>query len=274
MLVAPRGIVVVAVTSVFAIKLENNGFEQAPQFFAEILFVVLGTVLIYGSLSTVISKLIGISNINPQGVLFIGAHSWARRMAKELYAFDIPVFLIDSNDYSIQTAKNQELPAASGNVFSEELLDHIEFSELGYLVALTANDEVNAFAEKLLIGHMADPNIYHLKPVGNVRSPFGDNKKNNITPLFSEKIDFLVLEALFANGAKFETKTLNKDYDWSSFQAEPADTKLPLFCITERNKVSVFNSRKPPTPKESDTILYIEIPPEAAGKLLDQNQDH
>lgn len=274
MLVAPRGIVVVAVTSIFAIKLENSGFEQGPQFFAEILFVVLGTVLIYGSLSTVISKLIGISNINPQGILFIGAHSWARRMAKELQSFDIPVFLIDSNDYSIQTAQNQGLPAASGNVFSEEFLDHIDFSELGHLVALTANDEVNAFAERLLTGHMADPNIYHLKPVGNVTSPFGDTKKNNITPLFSEKIDFLVLEALFANGATFKTRKLDKYYDWQLFQSEQPNTKLPLFRITESKKVSVFNSKNPPTPKESDIILYIEIPTEAAKELNGQNQDH
>ncbi len=270
MLVAPRGIVVVAVTSIFAIKLEDNGFLQAPQFFAEILFVVLGTVLIYGSLSTVICKVIGISNINPQGVLFVGAHSWARRMAKNLQSFDIPVFLIDSNSHSIETAKNQELPAASGNVFSQEFLDQIEFSELGHLVALTANDEVNAFAEKLLNSHMADPNTFHLKPVGNVRSPFGDSDKNNITPLFSDRVDYMVLEALFANGAKFETKTLTKDYDWTAFQSEPPDTKLPLFSITQNKKVSVFNSRKPPTPKVTDTVLYIEIPAAASELLLKQ----
>ncbi|MCZ6674964.1 MAG: hypothetical protein O7C75_18695 [Verrucomicrobia bacterium] len=84
---------------ILALSLEKNDFPQAQQFFTEIIFVVLGTVLVYGSLATVISQKIGISNLDPQGVLFVGAPSWARRMAKELHSFDVPVFLIDSNEH-------------------------------------------------------------------------------------------------------------------------------------------------------------------------------
>lgn len=259
-LVAPRGIVVAALTSIFAISLENNGFEQANQFFAEILFVVLGTVLVYGSLATVIAQRIGISNLNPRGVLFIGAHSWARRMAKELQGNGVSVFLIDSNDHSVATAQNQDLPAASGNVFSEEFLDQIDFSEMGHLVALTANDEVNAFAERMLSGYMADPVIYHLKPGEKKSNPFGDTQKK-ITPLFSEEVDFHKLEELFAHGALFKTISLSEDYNWKVFQKEHAKNGLPLFCLYASGKVSVFNSRKPPTPKPGDTIIYIRYEP-------------
>jgi NhaP-type Na+/H+ or K+/H+ antiporter len=255
MLVAPRGIVVVALTSIVALSLEKNDFQLAQQFFAEILFVVLGTVLVYGSLATWISQKIGISNVDPQGVLFVGAHSWARRMAKELKALGLPVFMIDSNEHSVETAQNLGIPAASGNVFSEEFLDQIDFSEMGHMIALTANDEVNAFAESTLSGYMADPLIYHLKPGKLAKTPFGGSKK--ITPLFSESIDFQKLEELFGHGAKFKTKTLAKDYKWSNFLKEHASDGLPLFCVFANRKVSVFNSRKPPQPKEGDTILFI-----------------
>lgn len=256
MLVAPRGIVVAAVTSIFALSLERNGVPQAQQFFAEILFVVLGTVLIYGSLATVISQKIGISNVNPQGVLFVGAHSWARRMAKHLQKSGIPVFLIDSNEHSIETAKNLGLPAASGNVFSEELLNQIDFSEMGHLIALTANNEVNAFAEKALGGYMTDPYIYHLKPVEKASNPFGDTKKK-ITPLFSDSVNFKILEELFAQGARFKTSTLTEDYDWAAFQEKHGADALPLFCLFANETLTVFNSKKPPSPKPGDSIIYI-----------------
>jgi hypothetical protein len=256
MLVAPRGIVVVAVTSIFSLSMEKAGIPLAPQFFTEIIFVVMGTVVLYGGFASLISHKIGMSNNNPQGILIVGAHTWARRMAREIQNFEIPVFLIDSNEYSIKVAKRSNLPAAWGNVFSEEFLDQIEFSEMGHLVAITANDEVNAFAERTLVSYMADPEIYHLKPGDDDTTPFGDTRKN-ITSLFSEDTDFCKLETCIAEGALFKTITLSEKLDWNVFQKLNAHRMLPLFCIDKEKKVTVFNSKSPPSPKVEDTVIYI-----------------
>ncbi len=256
MLVAPRGIVVVAVTSVFALSMEKAGVPMASDFFTELIFVVLGTVLIYGGFATFISRKMGFSNPNPQGVLFVGAHFWARRMAREIQHFGIPVFLIDSNEHSIKIAQKFDLPAAWGNVFSEEFLDQIDFSEMGHLVAITANDEVNAFAEITLDAYMTDPEIYHLKPEDNATTPFGDSRKN-ITPLFSENINFKNLDDFFKEGALFKTTTLSAALTWNDFLKTNETSSLPLFCIDKEMRVAVFNSKSPPSPKIGDTIIYI-----------------
>jgi len=258
MLIAPRGIVVVAVTSIFAISMEKEGVPMAPKFFTEVIFVVMGTVVLYGGLATYICRSLGISNPNPQGILFVGAHNWARRMALEVHNFGIPVFLIDSNEQSIQNAKKLGLPAAWGNVFSEEFLDRIDFSEMGHLIAITANDEVNAFAEFTLNSYMCDPEIYHLKPEDNQRTPFGDLNKY-ITPLFSENINFKHLDNCFKEGALFKTETLSDTLSWSSFLGDQTAEKLPLFCIDKEKRVSVFNSKTPPNPKSGDAIIYISL---------------
>jgi len=266
MLVAPRGIVVVAVTSIFSLSMEQANIPFAQSFFTEMIFVVLGTVILYGGLASYLTGLIGISNQNPQGVLFVGAHSWARRMAREIHNFGIPVFLIDSNDHSVQTAKNMGLPAASGNVFSEEFLDQIDFSEMGHLVAITANDEVNAFAESALAAYMSDPEIYHLKPGDKARTPFGDFSQK-LTPLFAEDTSFVKLEELFAQGALFKTITLRESFDWVKFQENYGRESLPLFCIDRSNNVTVFNSKSPPSPKIDDTLIYILFGPKAKSRL-------
>jgi len=89
---------------------------------------------------------LGLSNLDPQGVLFVGAHDWAITMARELKKVGGDVVLIDSNRFHVHRARRQDLKAYAGNVFSEEFLEDLDFSDIGHAVALTANDEVNAFA--------------------------------------------------------------------------------------------------------------------------------
>ena len=81
---APRGIVAAAVSSIFALRLAENNIPQT-EFLVPITFIVIvGTVALYGLTAAPFARLLKVAQANPQGVLMVGAHSWALELAKVL----------------------------------------------------------------------------------------------------------------------------------------------------------------------------------------------
>ena len=51
--------------------------------------------------------------------------------------------LVDTNRLNIERAKELGLEAINGNIYSDDLTDNIELNDVGYLLAMTGNDEIN-----------------------------------------------------------------------------------------------------------------------------------
>ncbi|WP_269542774.1 cation:proton antiporter [Cerasicoccus fimbriatus] len=260
MMLAPRGIVAVALTSLFSLKLADAGIADADKMMAVMLLVVVMTVGFYGLLAAPLSAKLGLSNLDPQGVLFIGAHDWSINMAAELKKAGGDVVLIDSNRFHVHRARRQELNAHPGNVFSEEFLEELDFSNIGHAVALTANDEVNGFAQTTLREYIERADIYHLLPEKNSNPQGGESRKMN--PLFAEDATFSFFEAQMANGATFEHLTLRENFDMSAFDEEYGARAVLLFCIDPEGDVRIFSAKSKITPKEGSTLVFLKRAPD------------
>jgi hypothetical protein len=90
-----------------------------------------------------IAKLLGVFLKKSNGVLIIGAGEFSRIIAKYLSDHNRHVVLVDSNYDNIEQAKELGLEALNLDVFSDELENNIELTDIGYLMALTANVNVN-----------------------------------------------------------------------------------------------------------------------------------
>ncbi|WP_309387094.1 cation:proton antiporter [Cerasicoccus frondis] len=257
MMLAPRGIVAVALTSLFTLKLADAGVEDADKMMAVMLLVVVGTVGFYGLLAAPLSSRLGLSNLDPQGVLFVGAHDWAIGMAAELKKVGGDVVLIDSNRFHVHRARRHELTAHPGNVFSEEFLEELDFSNIGHAVALTANDEVNAFAQTTLREYIERADIYHLLPEKNTNPQ--DNQSKKMNPLFADDATYSFFEMQLASGATFEHITLRENFDMSAFDEEYGARAVLLFCVEEEGDVRIFNAKSKITPKEGSTLVFLKL---------------
>jgi hypothetical protein len=143
---APRGIVAVAVTSVFALEMVAAGFPRAAEMVPITFLVVFGTVLLYGLTAAPLARYLGLARQNPQGILFVGAENWTRAAAEALRAQSCPVMLVDTDWENICYARMAGLPCYYGSILAEQTLNEIEFRELGRLCAVTSNNEVNSLA--------------------------------------------------------------------------------------------------------------------------------
>ncbi|MEZ6318402.1 MAG: cation:proton antiporter [Phycisphaerales bacterium] len=72
-MLAPRGIVAAAGSSIFALGLESNGVEGAEALVPITFGVIIGTVALYGLAAAPVARVLGIADQNPQGIVFVGA---------------------------------------------------------------------------------------------------------------------------------------------------------------------------------------------------------
>lgn len=262
MMLAPRGIVAVALTSVFVLKLDQIGVPQAEEFLALTLLVVVGTVVFYGLLAGPVATRLGLSNLDPQGVIFVGAHDWSIKLASALHDANVPVLMLDSNRINIDRAKKAGLEGDVGNVFADEFIHELDTSNMGHALALTANDEVNAFARSALSHHLERADTYHLVPT-KVDDPQG-GKRRRMNPLFAEGATFRYFQNAFTTGAKVRIAVIDEDSGMDSIRAAKDAHPIPLFCIETDGTVRIFSAKTEIKPKPGATIIYLEtaeLPP-------------
>ncbi len=265
MLMAPRGIVVTALASVFAFRLSQTGDPNGERLFAEILFVILGTVLFYGIAASVYARKVQIGSSNPQGLIFVGAHPWARMLAVALKRNGISVALIDSNKNHTEAAKTIGLASYQGNIHSSEFMEEIDFSEIGRGLAVTGNTEINAFAELALGKHLGKTHVYHLATGESSNKARGGSAERQENILFDSAATFDLIEREFYSGAVVREILLKEDWD-----PEKAKTfegfLLPLFSIGESGQLRVFSSRSTFVPKAGSKVLVLHRSDPSARK--------
>ncbi|MBC2600872.1 cation:proton antiporter domain-containing protein [Puniceicoccus vermicola] len=256
MLMAPRGIVVTALASVFAFRLSQTGDPDGERLFAEVLFVILGTVLFYGIAASVYARKVQIGSSNPQGLILVGAHPWARMIAVALKRNGIHVALIDSNGSHTESAINIGLEAHQGNIHSSEFMEEIDFSEIGRGLAVTGNAEINAFAELALGKHLGKTHVYHLATGENSEKARGGSAERQQNVLFDSKATFDLIEKEFYSGAV--VREIHLKEDWDPEKAASFDGFiLPLFVIGENGQLRIFSSRSTFVPKAGGKILAL-----------------
>ena len=78
---APRGIVAAAVASLFSFRLAEFFPADAERIVPVVFLVIVGTVAVYGLTISPLARWLGLAMPDPQGILFIGAQGWVRKVA-------------------------------------------------------------------------------------------------------------------------------------------------------------------------------------------------
>jgi len=256
---APRGIVAASVASVFALRMGDAGTGLVPATF----LVIVGTVAVYGLTSAPLARRLGLSNPNPQGILFAGAHPAARAIAKAVKAAGFPVLLVDNNRFNATAARLEGLPVAWTSVLSEDAFFGVPQSGLGRLLALTSDDETNALAALHFREVFGRAEVYQLPPrkggSPRLESAAAHLRGRN---LFAPDATYDTLDARFGDGYVVKTTKLSAEFDWAAFRGRHGEDALPLFVVTETGQLVVCVADKTPAPKPGQTVISLVKPVE------------
>ncbi|WP_299431123.1 sodium:proton antiporter [uncultured Maribacter sp.] len=187
--VGPRGIVAAGIASLFGSKLIARGEPGAEYITPLVFMIVLGTVLLNATTARLFAKLVGVFLIKSEGILIIGASKVSRLIGQYLAKNNRHVVLIDNNQTNVDKATKLGLEAIEANIFSDTLEDNIELNDMGYLMALTGNSDINKFAINKFQKQFGENGAFRLVSSDEMNKPENNPKEG----LFSLSDDFIKL---------------------------------------------------------------------------------
>lgn len=256
---APRGIVAAAVASIFSLRLEEVGLPGADILVSLTFFVIIGTVTIYGLTAGLVAKRMGLAQANPEGVIFLGARFWARRLAKSLQDEGFPVMLVDNDLHNVLAARMEGLPVFHASIFAENILDQVEIGGIGKLLALTSNDDANSLAAMHFSRVFERSQIFQLAPEESKLATEVSPHLRGRT-VFGEGITHSVLTQRFLGNWVIKKTRLSKDFDFEALKDYYLGNVLPLFLISESGRLRVFAADVALSPQPGDILLSLVIP--------------
>ena len=143
-IIAPRGVVAVAVAGLFAAELQAIGRPDGEIFIPLAFALVFSTVLFAGFFITPIAKALGLNAGSGNGVLIVGANPWSLGLAKALKEMDIGVLVADTNWRRLRGARLEGHATFYGEVLSENADYRLDHTAFNHLIAATPNDAYNA----------------------------------------------------------------------------------------------------------------------------------
>jgi NhaP-type Na+/H+ or K+/H+ antiporter len=260
---APRGIVAAAVASIFALELSHNGKENVELLVPLVFSVITATVIIYSLTGRPLAKWLGVAQESPQGVLIVGAHTWARAIARAIRESGYRVLIVDTNYANIQQARMDGLPVFFGSVLSNYTADQLDLTGIGRLLALTPNDEVNALATLKYARLFGSRETYQLAP----RKDDDKSRSQTVSAelsgriLFGSDLTFRYLDTRWRLGATIKTTKLSPEFDEEEFRETYNQKAVPLFVITAQRELKVYTADQPPQlTTQSNVISLLDEP--------------
>ncbi|UOB19386.1 cation:proton antiporter [Abyssalbus ytuae] len=259
--VGPRGIVAAGIASLFGTRLALEG-EPGAEYITPLVFViVLGTVLLNATTARLFAKISGVFLNESNGILIVGASNMARLVAKYLQKNERHVVLIDSNKENIEKAKAMDLDALEANIFSEDLSDNPELSDIGYLLALTGSVEVNKHAISRFKNQLGENGTFRLITPEEMKNP--DNLPLEI--LFSKKDDYINLIEVARDYPKINEVPLQSKAHFLKEIAKLNEEKeaVPLFIKDNEGTIHIIASYTDHMKiEEGFQLVYLGKPPE------------
>ncbi|MCD2258304.1 cation:proton antiporter [Psychroserpens luteolus] len=258
--VGPRGIVAAGIASLFGSKLIKQGVEGAEYITPLVFMIVLGTVLLNATTARLFAKLVGVFLKKSNGILIVGASKVSRLLGHYLESNGRHVVLIDSNQSNIAKAKELGLEALSTNIYSETLTDNIELNDIGYLMAMTGNSDINKYAINKFSKQFGENGSFRLVTVDEMNNP-EDNPKEG---LFSHTDDYNRLTELTRKFPSIqEIKVSDKEHYKSLIEITNKDKDIiPLFLKDDQDEFHIISSYNTETDEvgENSLLVYLGKP--------------
>jgi len=257
---APRGIVAAAVASLFALELSHHAeFADANLLVPYTFLVIVGTVVIYGLTGDKVALFLGARQARTDGVLFLGAQSLARSLAKALQNEGFSVYLYDTNYRNVTQAKLNGLPGMHANLLGQSGTDDVDFEGLGRLLALTPNHEVNSLAAIRLSERFGSSEVYQLAE--SKRSSLDREEEEEIEyggrTLFGAEVDYESLDRFVEEGAVIKVTGLTEEFSYEDFVTFYGESFVPLCLLTQDDVLKFFTSDVELVPANGDRLITL-----------------
>ncbi|MDO6461463.1 sodium:proton antiporter [Granulosicoccaceae sp. 1_MG-2023] len=265
--IAPRGIIAAAVTALFALRLQEQGYEQAALLVPMVFIVIIGTVVLQSATAGALARKLGVSEPDAQGFLIVGANPVAIAMGKALQENGFRSVLADTSWEAIRKARMEGLSVYYGNPVSAHADRFLNLVGLGKMLGMSRRTDQNVLAGTKYRVEFGRNNIYTLLSSQDKKQSekmtAGESYRGQI--LFGEEITQQKLASLLSQGWSVKTTPLSAEFTFDDYLLQYRTDAVPLFAITGRGRLVLFVADARIQPRDGWKIIALVKP--------DQSQD-
>lgn len=224
--IAPRGIMATAAAALLTLQLLDHHLSDAEPLLSLVLLLVLASLLLQHLTAYPLGRLLGVAEAAPRGVLIIGAHGFARAIARTLNELGIRAVLADSDWEDVQQARMDGLSTYLGNPLSEQADRSLDLIGIGHLLAMSHRPALNALACQRYRSEFGGEHVYSLLTAEEKRATGKSaiGRHYAATRLFGGEFTLTQLSGMLARGGEITVL--------SAAEAEQRPRHIPLFVLT------------------------------------------
>jgi len=253
--IAPRGIVLVAISGLFALRLGDLGIEGGQLLIGLSFAVVVVTVIAHGFTINLAAKWLGVKGTSRPGLLIVGSTPWTIALAKQMEALKTPVMIVDPSWQSLGGARREGLPFYHGEILNEATEHNLDLSPFQVLVAATDNEAYNALVCNEFAHEIGRDSVYQLgeDSEGDDRHALPDSIRGRA--LFEDGFGVTDVNERQRQGWVFKKTKLSDEYDFDAAVEHLPDSAAMLLLLRETGGLRFFTHAAKPEPRAGDTII-------------------
>jgi NhaP-type Na+/H+ or K+/H+ antiporter len=239
--IAPRGVVAVAVSGLFAQHMMHHGHAEAARLIPLSFAIVFATVLSHGFSIGWLGRLLGLSSQEKNKILVVGASSWSVQLCIALKNGEIPVLLADKVQNHLWSAREEEVPIYYGELLSEDAESHIDIKSFSSMLVLTDDNSYNALLSMQYQHEFGRSGIYQIWDRDFHHSEGMQIRNTTHGKRFlSEELGFEQIEELFYSGWRF---AVIDSYDYvDRLEVKDFSKGVILMALVDEREQFIWNS--------------------------------
>lgn len=239
--IGPRGIVAAAISSLFAIRLQEYHIQGVELLVPLVFMVIIGTVFIQGLGAKFVGNLLGVREPANNGVLIVGSNPVALLVAESIKEQGFEVIVAHNNYTNIAKARMSGLRTYLGNPVSEHADRHLDLIGIGHLFAMSMDKELNTLSEMHYRHEFDERKIYRLKFSDEKTKGERNDKQGNFKShwLFGKDVTYTKLASMISKKARIKITNITDSYNYTQYKADNKQF-VPLYTLDKENKLTVI----------------------------------
>jgi NhaP-type Na+/H+ or K+/H+ antiporter len=253
--IAPRGVVAVAMSGLFALRLDQLGYGDGSILVTLSFSVVVATIVAHGFSIRYVARWLKVMGARKKGLLIVGSTSWSLSLANQLRQLDVPVMIADTSWQRLSVARQAGIATYHGEILAESTEDRLDLAQFQVLVATTDNEAYNALVCSEFAPDIGRDAVYQLGGMGDDEDHRSLPEALRGRAMFASGIGVEEIAEHESAGWTFRKTRISEQFDFADAQAALPDEADMLFVLRKEGKILFFTHASRPTPQPGDTII-------------------
>lgn len=266
--IAPRGIVAVAISGLFALRLDRLGYGDGSILVTLSFAVVIATILAHGFTIRPVARLLKVTGASDVGLLIVGSTPWSLGLAAQLRQMEVPVTIADNSWQRLAPARQAGIPTYHGEILAEATEERLDLTQFQVLAATSDNEAYNALVCNEFAPEIGRDKVYQLGDASHDDDPRALPESLRGRSLFTSGLGVEEIVTRDETGWTFRKTKVSEQFDFGAVRASLPDGADMLLLLRKGGVIHFFTHASRPTPQPGDTILsYVPpVPPKPKGE--------